>query len=88
VKLDIKVIAGAKKRDIRLDGSILKVKLLSKPVKGKANEELVDYLAEFFHVKRHDVVIVAGRRDTRKTISLPLSEDAFKRMLASTVPTT
>ncbi len=64
-----------------LEGSLLKVKLLSKPLKGKANEELIEYIADTFRLKRRDVVIVAGERDTRKLVSLPLDVDGVRLIL-------
>jgi hypothetical protein len=81
VNIEVKVIAGARKRDMRLEGSRLVVKLLSKPLKGKANEELVEYIADAFRLKRRDVSIVAGERDTRKLVSIPLDADALRRIL-------
>jgi uncharacterized protein (TIGR00251 family) len=81
VNIDVKVIAGARKRMISLEGSLLKVKLLSKPQKGKANEELVGYIADTFDLKRRDVSIIAGERDTGKVGSLPLDGDGAPRVL-------
>jgi uncharacterized protein (TIGR00251 family) len=81
VNIDVKVIAGARKRAISLEGSILKVKILAKPLKGKANEELVEYVADTFRLKRRDVSIVAGERDTRKIVSLPLDLEGIRRIL-------
>lgn len=84
MNIDVKVIAGARKRMIALEGSTLKVKILSKPQKGKANEELVEYMADTFRLKRREVAIVAGERDTRKVVSLPLDIDGVRRMLGET----
>ena len=81
MNIEVKVIAGARKRGISLEGSLLKVKLLSKPLKGKANEELVEYLADTFRLKRRDVAIVAGERDTRKLVSIPLDVDGVRLIL-------
>jgi uncharacterized protein (TIGR00251 family) len=81
MNIEVKVIAGARKRGMSLEGTILKVKLLSKPLKGKANEELVEYIADTFHLKRRDVVIVAGERDTRKLVSFPLDIDSVRSTL-------
>jgi len=82
VNVEVKVIAGARKREMRLEGSRLRVKILSRPIKGKANEELIDYISEVFNVKRRDIAIVAGERETRKVISIPVDEDTLKRVLA------
>ncbi len=82
MNIEVKVIAGARKRAIMLEGSLLKVKILSKPLKGKANEELIEYISDTLGVKRKDVAIVAGQRDTRKVISIPVDEETLIRVLA------
>ena len=66
MNIEVKVIAGARKRAIMLEGSLLKVKILSKPLRGKANEELIEYISDTLGIKKKDVAIVAGERDTRK----------------------
>jgi len=82
VNIEVKVIAGARKRAIMLEGSLLKVKILSKPLKGKANEEIIEYISDTLGIKRKDVAIVAGQRDTRKVISIPVDEETLIRVLA------
>jgi uncharacterized protein (TIGR00251 family) len=86
VNVEVKVITGAGKQQMRLDGSRLRVKLVARPVKGKANEELIAYIAETFGVKRRDVTILAGEKDSRKIVSIPVGEDDFDRILAESVP--
>ena len=81
MNLEVNVITGAKKREMRLEGSRLKVRLVARPVKGKANEELIAYIAEIFGVKRREVSIVAGEKETRKVLSIPLKEDEFAQIL-------
>jgi uncharacterized protein len=81
VNIAVKVIAGAKKRELRLDGPGLKAKLIAKPIQGRANEELIDLLAETFGLKRREIQIVAGEKDTRKVISLPIDESRVKEVL-------
>ena len=72
MNLEVKVITGARKREMRLEGSRLRVRLVARPVKGKANEELIAYIAEIFGVKRREVSIIAGEKETRKVLSIPL----------------
>jgi uncharacterized protein (TIGR00251 family) len=81
VNLEVKVITAARKREMRLEGSRLRVRLLARPVKGKANEELIAYIAEIFRVKRREVSIVAGEKETRKVLSIPLEEDELAQIL-------
>ncbi len=81
MNLEVKVITGAKKREMRIEGSRLKVRLVARPVKGKANEELIAYIAEMFMVRRRDVSIIAGEKETRKVLSIPLKEDELTQIL-------
>ena len=81
MNLEVKVITAARKREMRLEGSRLRVRLLARPVKGKANEELIAYIAEIFRVKRREVSIVAGEKETRKVLSIPLEEDELAQIL-------
>jgi uncharacterized protein len=46
----------------------LKVALQAPPVDGRANEALVEFLAELFHVRRAEVTIAAGQRARNKTV--------------------
>jgi uncharacterized protein (TIGR00251 family) len=81
VNIETKVIAGAKKREILLEGSRLKAKLTSKPIQGKANAELIDLIAETFAVKRREVRIIAGGKDRRKVVSIPIDEEEFRKIM-------
>lgn len=83
MNIEVKVIAGARKREMKLEGSRLRVKILSRPVKGKANEELIEYISHVLNVKKRDIAIVAGERETRKMISIPVDEGTLRRILAS-----
>ena len=87
MKVAVKVIAGAKKRELRLDGSGLRAKLIAKPVHGRANEELIDLIAERFGLKRREIEIIAGEKDTRKSISIPIDEDRVKEIMEQNRPT-
>jgi uncharacterized protein YggU (UPF0235/DUF167 family) len=81
VNIPVKVIAGAKRRELRLDGAGLKAKLLAKPIQGRANEELIELIADAFGLKRREVEIVAGERDTRKIVSVPIDEDRLRGIM-------
>ncbi|MGA3174309.1 MAG: DUF167 domain-containing protein [Syntrophorhabdales bacterium] len=86
MKVDVKVITGAGKREMRLEGGCLTVKLTARPVKGRANEELIDYVAETLGLKRREVVIVAGAKSRRKVVSIPLPEEEVSRILRNSRP--
>jgi uncharacterized protein len=74
MNIEIRVVPGAKKREIRRDGQGLRVKLTSRPHEGRANQELVEYLASTFSVRKSDVRIVTGEKDRRKVVSVPVDQ--------------
>jgi uncharacterized protein (TIGR00251 family) len=80
--IEVHVITKAKKREIRLEGTNLKVKITSVPQDGKANTELIEFLADFFYVRKSEIKIVKGEREKRKLISLPLDEGEFRRAVS------
>ncbi|MBN1427675.1 MAG: YggU family protein [Anaerolineae bacterium] len=68
----VKIVPKATKTEIvgiQEDGTI-KIRLMSPPVEGQANEELIAFLAEFLHVNISDVEIVAGVDSRKKLISV------------------
>ena len=67
----IKVITRAKNNEIVERGSdFIKVKIKAAPEKGKANQELIRFLAEELGVSRDAVQILTGHSGRRKTISI------------------
>ncbi len=77
MNIEVKVITNARKREANYDGSVLRVKLLAVPRDGKANEELVDYLADLLGTRRSEVKLIKGEKDRRKVVSVPIDEETF-----------
>jgi hypothetical protein len=70
MKIDVKVIPGAKKNCIKSEGTSLKIYLTAPPVDGKANKALIELLAEHFSVKKAQITITKGLQSRHKTISI------------------
>ncbi|MCK4753155.1 MAG: YggU family protein [Planctomycetes bacterium] len=69
------VIAGL------LDG-MLKVKISAPPEKGKANKNLVDFLAKKLGVKKNTVTIISGQTNPVKSIQvLGISDETLLKKL-------
>ncbi len=68
--LHLKVIPSAKKNLVKETQGVLKVYLTSPPVEGKANEELIDFLAEYLGVKRRQIEIIKGLKSRHKMIKI------------------
>lgn len=48
--------------------AVLKVALAAPPVDGRANQELIDYFAEFLDISRSNVGIASGQQSRNKVI--------------------
>ena len=67
-----------------MDDGVVKIKLTAPPVDGKANDELVKYLAETLNVPKNRVEIVAGQSSRNKLITiLDLSPSEVEAILSS-----
>jgi uncharacterized protein (TIGR00251 family) len=69
VTIQIQAQPGAKRTEVAgLYGDCLKLRLASPPVDGKANECLIEFLAERLGVKRGQVKITRGLNSRRKNV--------------------
>ena len=79
----VKVHPRARKNAITgIVGDALKLSLTAPPIEGRANQALVEFLAELLKVPRSSVKIAAGQNSRRKVVSLAgLSADEVSRRL-------
>ena len=65
----VHVVPRASRTEIAgLHGDALKLRVAAPPVEGKANEEIVRFLAGLLGLRRADVSITAGQTSKRKTV--------------------
>jgi len=70
--LRIKVIPKSPKNELvetMADGTI-KIRIKAPPEKGKANKELIKFLAEHFNIRKESISIISGKTDQLKLIKL------------------
>jgi uncharacterized protein (TIGR00251 family) len=72
--LRVKVIPRSTSNEIagQLADGTLKIKIAAPPEKGRANEALVDLLAETYHVSRAAIEIVSGHTAKVKLVRINL----------------
>ncbi len=71
VIIKIKVIPKASCNEIvEWEGDVLKIRLKAVPEKGKANAELIKFLAAFFHLAKSNVRLVTGDASRQKKIRI------------------
>ena len=82
MKLALKVTPGAKKNEILgweddypQVGRVLKVKIAAPPVEGKANKEIVLFLAKALGVTKSSIEVVHGTSGRIKLVEIPDGTD-------------
>ena len=83
VLLEVYVQPGAKKTAISgKHDDRLKIRLKSSPIDGKANQELVAFMAQFLKLRKQDIQIVRGKKSRFKLLSMPTDSDLIERLKA------
>ena len=70
MKIDIKVVAKAKKNTVKEENGILKVTVMAPAVDGKANKAVLKLLAKYYDVSPGRKEITKGLKSRNKTISI------------------
>ena len=69
--LAVRVQPGARKNQVvGYSEGLLRVKIAAPPVEGKANEGLVDYLAELLQIKPRQISVIKGAKSRQKLINV------------------
>lgn len=83
-RLTIKVTPNAGRNEIvGLKDGVLAIKIAAPPEKGKANKELIDFLAEKLNIKKSTVLIVKGQASRHKIIIIEEmgGDEVLKRLV-------
>jgi len=63
---------------------LLKIKIKSPPVEGKANDEIVRFFSEVFHIAKNKVEILSGDKSKQKRVLIKgLSASQIQEVLRS-----
>lgn len=82
--VEIKVVPGSGRLEIKLDkNGSLKCWLKNPPEQGRANAELIKFLAKSLNISQDKVLIISGQtsRNKRVKIDLPITFDQLLNML-------
>lgn len=71
ITFTVKAVPNSSKTCLQgIQGGSLKVKLSSPPEKGKANKELIKFLAKKLGIKKNQISITAGETNPQKKIQV------------------
>jgi uncharacterized protein (TIGR00251 family) len=73
ILLNIKAVPGASKTEFAgIKDERLRIRLAAAPQDGKANAEMLAFLAKAFGCPHRDMQIISGEKSRLKTIALPV----------------
>lgn len=75
--MQIFVKTNAKQNSLQFYEDSVHVWIKKAPVKGKANKEIIKYLAKEFGIHRNDIQIVHGIHATTKIVEMKITLDKF-----------
>jgi len=70
MKINVRVTPKAKQNKVVVEADRLKVYLTAPPVEGKANQALIDLLAEYYGVRRSQIRIITGQKGRDKVVEV------------------
>lgn len=79
--LHIKVKPGSKQNRLIVKNNEIVCSVKAPPVEGKANEELIKYLAELFNVSKSSVMLLKGSESRFKKIEINCPEALISSIL-------
>lgn len=76
--IQVKVITKASLNLVLgFENGVLKVKCTQTPEKGKANEKVIELLAEYFNVSKKNIEIIKGKTNSLKTVKINKNDHSY-----------
>jgi len=79
--LHINVKTNSKKQGVIDNGEYLTIQVLAKPIKNKANIELIRFLRNKLNIESNQIKILKGLKSSNKTIQLEFLEKTEKQSI-------
>jgi uncharacterized protein (TIGR00251 family) len=71
MRIRVRVKANARKNEVqRLDGNQFLISVAAPPVEGKANEKVIELLAEYFDRPKQCITILRGKASRDKMVEV------------------
>ena len=70
IYLRVLVKPGSKQQNFSKDENELTVYLKASPIKGRANKELISFLAEILKLKKSNIELIKGHKSREKVVSI------------------
>ena len=70
MKLKVRVIPRAKKERIEKQEDGLKVYITEPAIEERANQKLIEVLADYFNTKKYNIIIIKGKKQRDKVVQI------------------
>lgn len=77
INLEIKVTAGAKSDSFKRENGNYFLRIKAKAVEGKANKAVIEFLSKELNIKKKDIEIIRGEKNSKKIISINIDENSL-----------
>lgn len=75
--IEVKVIPSSSREKIEVRGELVIVRVSAPPEKGRANERLIEIIAEKLGISKKDIEMLGGEKSRRKLIGIMgISQDS------------
>lgn len=84
MQIKVKIMPNAHANQINsvLSDGTFKIKIKAQPISGKANKELIAFLADILSIRKSNVIIISGEKSRNKIIELEgIEEKKFYEIL-------
>ena len=79
MNIEVKVTAGAKSNRFKFENGTYSIRIMAKAIDGKANKAIIDFLADELNIKKRDIEILKGEKNSKKLISININDDDLKK---------
>ena len=79
-RLKLRIVPNAKRDEVIGEyGDAVKIKVAAPAVEGKANEALLEFIAEKLSLHRRDIALISGEKSRDKLVEIAGLDDAQAR---------
>lgn len=80
--VQVKITPNASKNRVEgMQGDRLRIRIAAAPDKGKANEELIEFLADSLKISKSRIKLLSGQASRIKRLEIDIDPEEFKKLL-------
>ena len=81
MNIEVKVTAGAKSNSFKFENGAYSIRIMAKAIDGKANKAIIEFLSDELNIKKRDIEILKGEKNSKKIIAINIDEKNLQKYL-------